>query len=1378
MFSPSFNGAPQAPVRSSRRRPRPVSGEGSVAQPKAKRQRSALSDQTFTTPNDAPEVEEVKAAKAPSAKHDSSREAGLSRREIVVRGKKAQPGDRTSKGDGSVILTTNDTYTVSKLPALPDRLRTDAIGHQHGAIFSENGYALALTHTHAVVWPYAVNTPSPETFTFTLPYPSKHISDPLPLGTLVSASASNPDPGLVVIIPTSGKITYWESIASAATLDLIREQRNGIESSIQGILSGERVIHILNAESAGFILGFSSGRTAFMSIRDGQGRPAISVQFLKGSPGSIAGGLFGSLRNVLSNSGSRGDITAIKAERTEKIGERNVVLTTSKGKIQCWDIQRGGHSSLRTEIDAREEIVGVIKEIEPSCSDLLLESFELLDFEFTPTLSAGSRFTSIGNEDSEVSLLLLVSLTGREIAHYALVEVTIRPQDFTIGAVRPINAYKTPTNAGATSKPHLYLPRPGLMAFLIFDRAVVVMSIAKQPDTPNSQLLTESHVPQQGFEDVIDFRKDLNVEIIGTGMEEPHGPLHSADESKSRRFKAKYPAVVLIVRNGGVLRIAATDTKRLTSINAQQVTAKSKLEQAVFFGTLDNNPLSFGVRSELEFGADEVGSAALELSNDILRSATPYIPSVPASIDQNLRKRSAALHDLACHLKSTGVALDRVTRWRLLWDAEKMKAATLIWKSYDARIKTKPDGQKRDLLLDLVEYIHEDFKSNPVPEAGELDRVRHWFIHDIWRIEDAVPWAYQVVKYTYSDGRKDHSSVLQTIAEANDVVIGALEGAFSFRVDNLGLYGLENERLEYGILKERYEGLPVFWTSTIYIVENMRKQAELTGILMKEFWHKLGDGQPDAAVVNKVRLDTPTLIDLSIRVSTERIYWDLAQGTSKFQMEAEQIKAIQAASQDGSINLLTEVDLVDEAISLAEKYEILPSLAAVLMGELDLLGLRIRSISLDSEDFTAFGRRAHALEELVNAEFTKFGKEWAEALYEYYVSNGSMRPLLDVGKDQQLFLTQFLRSKPEYSKLSWINDVTREKNFDLASKTLLDLGLRREQDVWSKKIELSLGRLAGLASQTHNQIEDFPASQEQLALIRIQEEIYNHIRPSIRDAIDDNAELQLALEAHGNKQLKRLRVFSSFLEEAMDKLIKHEAMDALTLIDLLTLMRNNGNTLDPFTGREFYLALEALHHGLLSNSEKALMSRVIWRRCYLRDDWAELNNTDLKDDQQVSDQLRQTALYNTFKACLKTRLFEKDTYVNPSSPQEVLGAGVTELDHRFHGLDASIRDSIMKDMQSEDDALKPFIETSRLEKWYHGTLDLAKQDFTEEVTEETDNGEKMRRMADQLKEIEASISEKEQQTASAILHSKPRFKMSVKTDYALGSSRHSSRLLK
>lgn len=105
MFSPSQNGAAPAPtVRTSRRRPRP-SGD-SILPPKAKRQRSALTETTFVSPDAAPEMEETNNQKvAALVKHENLKDAPAPSKEIAVRGgKKTRSTDRGNKGDGSVVL--------------------------------------------------------------------------------------------------------------------------------------------------------------------------------------------------------------------------------------------------------------------------------------------------------------------------------------------------------------------------------------------------------------------------------------------------------------------------------------------------------------------------------------------------------------------------------------------------------------------------------------------------------------------------------------------------------------------------------------------------------------------------------------------------------------------------------------------------------------------------------------------------------------------------------------------------------------------------------------------------------------------------------------------------------------------------------------------------------------------------------------------------------------------------------------------------------------------------------------------------------------------------------------------------------------------------
>ncbi|KAH8596344.1 Non-repetitive/WGA-negative nucleoporin C-terminal-domain-containing protein [Bisporella sp. PMI_857] len=1365
MFSPAVNqAAPSGSVRSSRRRQRQSNDSISGQQPKAKRQRSALSDQTFLPPEDTPEMEEAKPQKV-AGLANSRPLASMPRREIAVRSKKTRTGDRSEKEDGISILTKNDTYTVSKLHALPDRLRADIAGRQHGAIYSDSGYALSLTHSHAMVWQYTTNKFAPDTYTFALPYPTKHVSDPLPLGALVSASTSSDEPGLVVIMPESGKITYWESITSAATLDLIKQQRNGVELTIPGLYKGEVVTQVLNAESAGFLLAFTSGRTAYMSVRDAQGRPAITVQFMRSNSGLTGGGIFGSIRNYV-KSGASEHIAAARAGESDKIGERNVVVATSNGKLSYWKIHRGGHNTLHAETEGRETIVMAMKEKQPDLSDLLLESFDLLDFTYTPKPPSDAA-----SKDQGEHLLLLASL-GRQEAHYALVSVVLKSNTLRVTDVRPIKSYTTPVNRAATSKTRLHLPNPALVAYIVFDQAVVVFSMAKQPDSPESQLRAEGHILPESFEDVVDFRGDMNVEIVGSGIEEPHGNQHGSKDSRSRRARVKHPATVLLVRGsgGGVIRIAATDTSKLTSSIPHKVTARTKLEQAVLYGNSAGNPLNFKVRPELQFPLEEVGIAAVELSLDILKAkvASGKISNAPSSIAANLKGRAAALHHLAEYIKASGVVLDRVTRWKLLWDAEKMEAASNIWKAYDASVAAKPEGQKRGLLDDLVESIHEDFKTNPNPEQGEGDRVRHWFIHDIWNLEIAIPWAFQVIKYTYQDGLTEHSYVMNILSEADDLVIGALESAFSFRTKNLELYNLQTERLENGILEANYEGLPEIWTSTIFIAQNVRKQATLAGALLQEYWPKSTEERPEInpALMDKIRNESPRLVDLAIRANTERIRWVSVQESPALQMEAETLRADQNKAQHEQLSLLAAVfDRADDALAIAEKHRIMSTLAEVMKQEIAFSTANLRNPGLDAAQHQYWKARSSDLDDLVRLYFDKFGPEWADAFYKLQIEQESIADLLNTYQDKDLshFLTAFLRSKPEYSKISWIHEVSRSHHYEQAAETLLNLGLKHEQHLWSKKVELSLGKLARMADLQANghspkveQKVDLATTRSQLGLIKIQQQAYTYVLPSIAAAIDDNAEVQLAFEAHGNKDLKKQKALSSLLEEGLRHLVKQESMGVMTLIDLLTLMDSveRSGEAGSFKGEQFHLALKALQLGISDKQEQILTLRIIWRRCILKDDWNVVNDTESKDDEQVQDQLRQTALYMTLRAGFKNRLFEKDSPVKQLSPQDILGAGTRELDHRFDRLDVSIRETIMKDMQAEDSALSLFIEQSQLDNWYKAAMDLAKSDFEGEVHLETNEGDSMRYAASLLQEKEQSIKGQAKLDAEKVFNSK------------------------
>lgn len=88
-------------------------------------------------------------------------------------------------------------------------------------------YALALAPSHAIIWPYSVATSTPsasETFTVSIPETCRDTHGAVPLGVLLS-TATGEHPGLLVIIPSTGRIIYWETVSSAASLGLSGKNR-------------------------------------------------------------------------------------------------------------------------------------------------------------------------------------------------------------------------------------------------------------------------------------------------------------------------------------------------------------------------------------------------------------------------------------------------------------------------------------------------------------------------------------------------------------------------------------------------------------------------------------------------------------------------------------------------------------------------------------------------------------------------------------------------------------------------------------------------------------------------------------------------------------------------------------------------------------------------------------------------------------------------------------------------------------------------------------------------------------------------------------------------------------------------------------------------
>ncbi|KAI1822120.1 Non-repetitive/WGA-negative nucleoporin C-terminal-domain-containing protein [Xylaria intraflava] len=1344
MFAPaptggSQNATPNPVTTRGRRRQRPSSSDHSLPLPKSKRLRSDRSQnatQPCADPVPIPETYEVKSTQPPSVevKQDGiDVSATVPRQELSVRSKKTRPGDRLHKGDGTTLLSANIAFEVRKLPALPERVKLDATSRQHGFIDSSTGSALSLTHTHAIVWPYMATSISPESFVFTLPHPSKHSTDPLPLGSLVSPSASSSEPGLVIVMPMSGKITYWESISSATALDFMRQQRTSVEDSIIGMLSNERVIELVNVETAaGFVLSFSSGRVAYLSVRDAQGRPKVSVQFLRTSLGPSRGGFFGSLRNVLSQSAVQGDIAAVRADRSSKQGECTVVAATSKGRINSWRIHRGGHHDLLAELDVRNAALEAIQQVDETSSMLTLDAFKIVDFCFVPK-SMSSKYTDMSKlrqlpaSDNQQHLLLLTSLDDKNKVRYSLVEVAIQngesPENAVdIGMVRLISSFSTPPDPHALAKPRLYLPKPAVIAFIVFDHAVVVASIALPPVSPDSQIMQDSHTLPIGFEDVVDLRRDPTLEVVGSGFEEPQIYDLGDDEVQSVRVKPKNPTVVLLVRGAGVIRVAVPDYMRFASITPPKLTAKVKLEQAVFFGIKEGNPLIFDVQHDIRFSDKEYGEAALELSEEILTSTGPHLSPLAARLDTNIKDRVGYLDKMMAHLKSIEVNLDRSTKWQLIWNAEKMHVASTLWRKHEDFLHMRSSDSKKTIVAEIVEFIRSEEKSKPDRAKGETDELRHWFIHDVHRMELFIAWAYEVIKHN-SIAKLDAVSLTRLIYEASDLYNSTIRDAYLFRQLHLDLYGLKGEKLSHGILDGDYSGLPTPWTANRFVANNIKRQVELATEWIKQDPESLTDEQ--LSLIRRTREILPEMTEVYLSVLQELARWKIASGDPKFVAEGQKFEELYKEDRHAKVVLLSQSENWEAAIKIAETHRALHALAEVLTREIDILRDDLSVLGNTPAQVEKMESRLAEKEYKVRQCFETYGEDFAFPFYDYLFTTYGVDALLGYEGDKK-YKTMYLRTRPELAKISWINDIVSEEDIDRAADTLLDLGLTQKQQVWSKKIELSLGKLARLAESSHPAGKALMAAQEvtigglaedsrvdtidkELAVIGIQIDFYDtQIRPIIRVALDESEELGLVREALTLKYPKKYKVLSQLFDDAMKQLVNHDALDPLTLIDLLTMVALPQETKETMAD-QFFLAIQVASNGL-HGDERVQAERLIWRRCFLREDWTVINNTSMKDDEETMDVLGQTDLFQLYCTLYANQQNGRPKMAHPRvPPSQAAGVYTQTLDGRFANREKTYREKMLEAMRWEDAELRKHIEKHRLEEWTKETQKLAEQ---------------------------------------------------------------------
>jgi len=1331
-------------ARNPRRRQRQSDGD-SLRTTAPRRKRSKLSEDAFA-PRGTPEEMESEVASTTelnghargstgagrgSRSRNDSTPMALASTELAVRGGKKTGAvkHRALKGDGATVLTQNKVYSVKLLPSTPRELRQEGV--EYRGSLGAGHHALAVTRTHAFIWDYSAHTQVTNARVFDVPFPARE-GETLPFGALVTSGAST-DIGLVLISATMGKIVFYESIERAASLGLFQERKTGVEGTISGFASSETVTGLTSADHAGFILTLSSSRIVQLTLRDAQGRARIFTQPLRpGDAGS--GGIFGSFKGLLSGTVKK-NVTAVRTRALDQRGQMQAIALTERCEMQIWDLDWSGRYEFRSSIDLREVLAQELKSLESAETQGKAESMMAVDFVILDRAHSvrGHEVATLGAEQPLSVWLLLRS--GYAGAHdYSVAEMSLAGDRFDFERTLKLDSYH---GSSSGRKPRLLLPKPGHTAMVVFEDAVTLVATADVDfgDDPNAQLHEASYIQPHSFEDAVYLRSDKDLAILGACVEDT---------------KTGHASSIAFVKGAGLVRVSATDPSG--DVERTRLPAKSKIDQAVFYGAMQDNILDFSRRGDNSYTPDEIEEATLAISDEVLRCTTSFIPANPTSIEAHLDYRARALRALVAHVRQNYPALSHTAMWQLMWDAEKVAAAQSMFKAFEEHKEAVSKVKRTATVLDeLCNQLEQHHGLESLEETREDDLVRRFFVKGLASIEYVLSHIRGLLEQLRDNESEPPEKVVRYVAEADDLWSRAMETAFLFRADNAAAYGIAPELVEEGVLsdKSEYVDLPEFWTSSKDILKASSNIAKLSRDFARHYYEQDVEEPEIDANIKAITLFNPRLIQVCCLVYRERIGWLSSRNTQKDRDMARSLQTNYEDERYDQFRSLASIGLANEGMQLAEKYRDMNTLTELIVMESQYYIDEVSDPNLHEEQKIVCGGLLAEIQTKITKYFEKFGEEWANAFFDEAFSGSRAGFMLDDAQTHwQGALTKYLRAEPTRAKICWINDVGAEEEFAHAGGVLVEAAVEQETKLWAKKVELSMAKLSLLAAQEGERKPSVEMKQvaarpqRQLRIVEVQEKLYGHVYVEVRDALDQQAAVEMAMQKFGAGS-RSYAVLHRLLETELDRVLDHQALSVEELIDVLTLMGSNVYSEESerpeknLEGTEFVLALQALDAAAptISQGRFEMLLQLIWKRCYTHDDWVKITTSQAKRGRSESDtkaSIRQTAAWRTFYALFSSQPspLSPDSSIRVLPPSECLGAACMpeDLAHRF--TEADLLDPILQDNKIQDELLTGYVTDRRLDEWIADAETDARRAFEVVMESEAEKAGREREMVE------------------------------------------------
>ena len=692
--------------------------------------------------------------------------------------------------------------------------------------------------------------------------------------------------------------------------------------------------------------------------------------------------------------------------------------------------------------------------------------------------------------------------------------------------------------------------------------------------------------------------------------------------------------------------------------------------------------------------------------------------------------------------------MSQVTRWKLLSDAEKLAAGLALWNSYeDALQHASPQPSLLPAVIKVFNLNRHKARGTKPSKNIDVDEIRQWFMFDMAHLDQLCMQAMTLVNNGFQNDALHN--LLKLISETDDMIFSVYETVHAFRADNAELYGLDPSILADGVLEEGWEGLPEPWTATHESINLLDRYVDVARNYTVDHFEKPDYNRAaDHESVSKVIRENIRMVGVLCMCYRERIGWCSEHFQDKYRNYAPGLVDKFKRSRDHHLRGLVKIGQAGSGLVIAEKYKDMDSLVKLVVSESSYLVESLQDPAVLLMEKDVIRTKMDDLQANVDKYFRVFGDDFATAFFDSHLTSQRSYGLL---KDAALYqepLTRYLRAEDARGRLGWINEVLHEDDLPQAQRALSALAQEHEPKVWNKKVELSLGKLVALAAQEDSQGLANGAGEAvlkshdgELAVVNLQDDLYRHLHPVFYSAVDHQASVQLVSDAYAVTIRKDLPALHQLLERAFDDLLDHKTLPSEQLIDVLTLMDSvpSNDAEADISGREFHLALKVLQaakHRMEGSQFQSALA-LIWKRCYLQDDWEILNQTERKSDKLLARMVRETTLCQTMALALEdgmlttinmhesttntmTVLTATSSGITTLEPSACLGAGSnpSDLRHRFPASD--LLNPIIKDNSQQDGELRQRIDRMNLTGWYEKCLAEARTMAEEAAQEKRD----------------------------------------------------------